>query len=48
MKCLVDWFYIIINIQTLWTNLIIRFLNNLNGQYQQEIIRELHNILIYD
>ena len=46
MKCLEDWFYIIINIQTLWTNMIIHFLNNLNGYYQQEFIRDIHNSLI--
>ena len=46
MKCIEDWFYIIINIQTIWSNMIIHFLNNLNGEYQQELIREMHDILV--
>lgn len=46
MKCVENWFYIIINIQTIWTNLIIHFLNNINGEYQQELIRDIHNSLV--
>lgn len=46
MKCLQDWFYIIINIQTLWTNMIIHFFNNLDSHSSQELIRELHNSLV--
>lgn len=46
MKCLQDWFYIIINIQTIWTNLTIHFLTNLNREFTQELIREFHNCLI--
>ncbi len=46
MKCLQDWFYIIINIQTIWTNLTIHFLTNLNSEWSKRIIREFHNYLI--
>ena len=46
MKCIEDWFYIIINIQTLWTNLIINFFNNLDSHNSQELIRDIHNSLV--
>ena len=46
MKCIEDWFYIIINIQTLWTNLIINFFNNLDSNSSQELIRDIHNSLV--
>lgn len=40
-----DWVLIFINIQTLWTNLLIKMILNINGTYQQEIIRELYECL---
>jgi hypothetical protein len=45
MKCLEDWFYIIINIQTLWTNLLIYFLNNLHSSSSQRCLRWFYNLL---
>lgn len=46
MKCLEDWFYIIINIQTLWTNLLINFLNNLHSDSAQSYLRCFYNCLM--
>ena len=46
MQELIDWFYITINIQTVWTNLIITFFANINNNYNQRIINDSHTYLI--
>ena len=46
MEELVDWFYITINIQTIWTNIIITFFTNINNNYNQRIISDSHTYLI--
>lgn len=40
-----DWVYIIINIQTLWTNLIVTYFTNINNNYNQQILNDVIRIL---
>ena len=46
MSKFMDWVYIIINVQTLWTNLIITFFTHINNYYNQRMINYAHTYLV--